>query len=94
MGNNSVTRRAGYAPPHSKGPGAKTYVLTLYALSAPLQISTPPEQTNRNVLLAAMKDRVLATAELKVVYTRIGSDSDDEARRESSSEKSKGKRKQ
>lgn len=94
MGNNSVNRRAGYAPPHSKGPGAKTYVLTLYALSEPLQISTPPEQTNRNVLLAAMKDRVLATAELKVVYTRIGSDSDDEARRESSSEKSKGKRKQ
>ena len=94
MGNNSVNRRVGYAPPHSKGPGAKTYVLTLYALSAPLQISTPPEQTNRNVLLAAMKDRVLATAELKVVYTRIGSDSDDEARRELSSEKSKGKRKQ
>jgi hypothetical protein len=94
MGNNSVTRRAGYAPPHSKGPGAKTYVLTLYALSAPLQISTPPEQTNRNVILAAMKDRVLATAELKVVYTRTGSDPDDEPRREPPSGKSKGKRKQ
>jgi phosphatidylethanolamine-binding protein (PEBP) family uncharacterized protein len=94
MGNNSVTRRAGYAPPHSKGPGAKTYVLTLYALSAPLQISSPPEQTNRNVILAAMKDRVLATAELKVVYTRTGSDPDDEPRREPPSGKSKGKRKQ
>ena len=93
MGNNSVNRRAEYAPPHSKGPGAKTYVLTLYALAAPLQIATPPEQTNRNVLLAAMKDRVLATAEFKVVYTRAGSDPEDEPRRELPAEKSKAKRK-
>ena len=27
----------GYAPPHSKGPGAKTYVFTVYALSAPVR---------------------------------------------------------
>ncbi|MEI6051350.1 MAG: YbhB/YbcL family Raf kinase inhibitor-like protein [Opitutaceae bacterium] len=94
IGNNSVNRRVGYAPPHSKGPGAKTYVLTLYALSAPLQISTSPEQTNRNVLLAAMKDRVLATAEFKVVYTRAGSELKDETRGEPTPEKSKDKRKQ
>jgi phosphatidylethanolamine-binding protein (PEBP) family uncharacterized protein len=94
IGNNSVNRRVGYAPPHSKGPGAKTYVLTLYALSAPLQISTSPEQTNRNVLLAAMKDRVLATAEFKVVYTRAGSELKDETRGEPTPEKAKDKRKQ
>jgi hypothetical protein len=76
-GNNSVNRRVGYAPPHSKGPGAKTYVLTLYALSAELKVTTPPAETNRDVLLAAMKDRVLASAELKVVYTRP--DGSDEA---------------
>jgi phosphatidylethanolamine-binding protein (PEBP) family uncharacterized protein/uncharacterized membrane protein YgcG len=91
-GNNSVNRRAGYAPPHSKGPGAKTYVLTLYALAAPLQISTPPEQTNRNVLLAAMQDHVLATAELKVVYTRTGAEPEAAPRAERPDVKSKGKR--
>ena len=72
LGNNSINDRVGYAPPHSKGPGAKTYVLTLYALSAPPQLTTPPAQVNREVLLAAMKDRLLGTAELHVVYTRNG----------------------
>lgn len=70
LGNNSVTRRVGYAPPHSKGPGAKTYVVTTYALSAPVQIAEPPERVNRAVLLAAMKDSILDSAELKVTYTR------------------------
>lgn len=69
-GNNSVNRRLGYAPPHSKGPGAKTYILTVYALSAPLQISLPPVEVDRNVLLAAMKDIVLDSAELKFTYDR------------------------
>lgn len=70
LGNNSIDGRAEYAPPHSKGPGPKTYVYTLYALSAPPQLNVPPEQVNRNVLLAAMKDLVLGSAELSVVYTR------------------------
>lgn len=74
LGNNSVNRRVGYAPPHSKGPGAKTYVLTVYALSAPVQISAPPAEVNRDLLLAAMKDTILDRAELKVVYTRSGDD--------------------
>ncbi len=34
LGNNSINGRLGYAPPHSKGPRDKAYVLTLYALSA------------------------------------------------------------
>ncbi|MBN2477302.1 MAG: hypothetical protein JXB62_22035 [Pirellulales bacterium] len=34
LGSNSVTRRVGYAPPHSKGPGPKKYTYTVYALSA------------------------------------------------------------
>jgi phosphatidylethanolamine-binding protein (PEBP) family uncharacterized protein len=70
LGNNGVNRRVGYAPPHSKGPGAKNYVLTLYALSAPVQISKPPSEVNREVLLAAMKDITLASTDLNVVYTR------------------------
>ncbi|MGA2496383.1 MAG: aryl-sulfate sulfotransferase [Tepidisphaeraceae bacterium] len=70
LGNNSVNERTEYAPPHSKGPGAKTYIYTVYALSAEPQITVRPAQVNRGVLLAAMKDRILAAAELKVVYTR------------------------
>ena len=70
LGNNSVNGRIGYAPPHSKGPGAKTYVYTVYALSAPLTLDVPPSAVNRDVLLAAMKECMLATAQLTVVYTR------------------------
>lgn len=70
LGNNSVNRQVGYAPPHSKGPGPKTYILTVYALSAPVQISVPPSEVNRNVLLSSMKDIILDSAELRVVYDR------------------------
>ncbi|MBM4083549.1 MAG: hypothetical protein FJ272_02070, partial [Planctomycetes bacterium] len=72
LGTNSVNGRTEYAPPHSKGPGAKTYIYTLYALSAPPQLAVPPSQVSRDVLLAAMKDRILGSAELQVVYTRQG----------------------
>ena len=69
-GNNSVNRDTGYAPPHSKGPGAKTYFITVYALSAPVEISSPPASVNRNILLTAIKDRVLDSAQLKFTYDR------------------------
>lgn len=72
QGNNSINRRLGYAPPHSKGPGAKTYLLTLYALSESLHLDGPPESVDRQTLLAAMNGRVIGTADLKVVYTRNG----------------------
>jgi formylglycine-generating enzyme required for sulfatase activity/phosphatidylethanolamine-binding protein (PEBP) family uncharacterized protein len=71
LGNNSVNERTEYAPPHSKGPGAKTYIYTVYALSAPPHITVPPAKVNREVLLSAMKDKVIATAELSVTYTRL-----------------------
>jgi len=70
LGNNSVNGRTEYAPPHSKGPGAKTYVYTVYALSAPVKLAVPPAQVSRDVLLTAMQGNILATAEMKVVYTR------------------------
>jgi phosphatidylethanolamine-binding protein (PEBP) family uncharacterized protein len=72
LGNNGVNRRIGYAPPHSKGSGAKTYILTVYALSAPVQPNVPAAEVNREVLLAAMKELILDSAELKVVYERTG----------------------
>ncbi|MEI8039980.1 MAG: YbhB/YbcL family Raf kinase inhibitor-like protein [Verrucomicrobiota bacterium] len=81
LGNNSVNRRLEYAPPHSKGPGPKTYIYTVYALSAPPQITVPSSDVNREVLLAAMKDKILASAELRVVYSRPeGATSDNEGR--------------
>ncbi|NUN53520.1 MAG: SUMF1/EgtB/PvdO family nonheme iron enzyme, partial [Planctomycetaceae bacterium] len=72
LGNNSVNGRAEYAPPHSKGPGPKTYVYTIYALSSAPKLDLPPLRVNREVLLRAMKDLILASAELRVVYTRQG----------------------
>ncbi len=72
LGNNSVNDRTEYAPPHSKGPGPKTYIFTVYALSAPPQLTVPPSQVSREVLLAAIKDRTLGSAELQVIYSRSG----------------------
>jgi len=44
--------------------------LTLYALSTPLQPGVAPAEVTRDVLLAAMKDKILARSELQVVYAR------------------------
>lgn len=62
----------GYEAPHSKGPGQKTYVITVHALSASLKMEVDPSAVNREVLLAAMKGKVLGSAELKVTYTSAG----------------------
>ncbi len=71
LGNNSVNGRVEYAPPHSKGPGPKTYIYTLYALSAPPKLAVPPIEVNRDALLAAMKGLVIDSAQLSVVYERF-----------------------
>lgn len=68
--------RVGYEPPHSRGPGEKVYVITLYALSAPLQVKQPPGEVNREVLLAAMKGKVLASSSLRVIHTSQGDGGD------------------
>jgi len=73
LGNNSVNGRTEYAPPHSKRSRDKTYTLTLYALSAPLEPEVSPAEVSRDVLLAAMKDKLLAASEMQVVYAREGS---------------------
>lgn len=70
LGTNSVNGRTEYAPPHSKGPGPKTYVYTVYALSAPVKLDVKPEEVTRDALLAAIKDTVLASATLRAVYSR------------------------
>lgn len=63
----------GYEPPHSQGPGEKTYVLHVYALSAELQPkATGRGGVTREDLLAAMDGKTLAKADLSVVYSRAG----------------------
>jgi phosphatidylethanolamine-binding protein (PEBP) family uncharacterized protein len=70
LGTNSVNDKTAYAPPCSKGPGPKVYTYTVYALSAQPQLSVPASQVNRDVLLDAIRDITLASAELHVIYTR------------------------
>ncbi len=70
FGNNSVNGKTEYAPPCSKGPGAKTYTITIYALAAAPDIRVAANQVSREVLLAAIKDRTLAQATIDVVYSR------------------------
>ena len=70
LGNNSINHRAEYAPPHSKAPLPKTYIYTVYALSAlPKMMDGPPVDVSREVLLTAMNGLILGSAEFKVVYT-------------------------
>ncbi|MEY3175481.1 MAG: hypothetical protein RLZZ436_3395 [Planctomycetota bacterium] len=61
-------KQRGYDPLCSRGPGAKTYHITVYALSRELQLD--PQQTSRAVLLDAMKDAVLAESTLDIEYAR------------------------
>jgi Raf kinase inhibitor-like YbhB/YbcL family protein len=70
LGTNSVNGRTEYAPPCSKGPGDKTYVYTVYALSAQPQLSATAAQVDRAALLETIRDITLASAELHVIYAR------------------------
>ncbi len=64
----SFKGKVGYEPPNSRGPGAKTYLLTLYSLNAPLELKG--DATRENVL-AAMRGKVLASASLSVTHKKI-----------------------
>ena len=70
LGTNSLNDKQSYSPPCSKGPGDKMYTYTVYALSAQPQFSVPASQVTRPVLLAAIKNITLASAELHVIYAR------------------------
>jgi len=72
LGRNTINDQIGYGPPHSKGPGAKTYILSLYALSAPPSLNVPASQVTGEILSAAIKNLTLASSDLNVVYTRNG----------------------
>ena len=70
LGTNRVNGKQAYTPPCSKGPGPKEHIYTVYALSAEPQFSVPASQVDRVVLLDAIKDITLDSAELHVIYSR------------------------
>jgi phosphatidylethanolamine-binding protein (PEBP) family uncharacterized protein len=55
LGLSTVHDRVEYAPPHSKGPGLKKYVLTLFALSAKPTLADAGKPVDLETLLPAMK---------------------------------------
>jgi len=81
MGISTVHDRVEYAPPHSKGPGEKKYVLTLFALSAKPDLSKAESPVTVEPVLAAMKGKILAAADLNVLYTRPAGASEKEEKR-------------
>lgn len=81
MGVSTVHNRVEYAPPHSQGPGEKKYVLTLFALSAKPDFSKAESPLTIEPVLAAIKGKILAAADLNVVYTRPAGASDKEEKR-------------
>ncbi len=70
FGINTVDGKTTYTPPCSQGPGAKIYVLTLYALNAPPNITVPNTQVTMDILLAGMKNKIVDSAVMSVTYTR------------------------
>ena len=61
-------RRATYDPMCSKGPGVKTYHLTVYALSGPPKLTA--DQATRANLLTAIKSLTIAEGTLDFTYER------------------------
>ncbi len=81
LGLSTVHDRVEYAPPHSKGPGLKKYVLTLFALSAKPNLPEATQPVSLETLLPAMKGKILGAADLTVTYTRPAGASEEPARR-------------
>lgn len=70
FGINTVNGNTTYTPPCSQGPGAKIYVLTLYALNALPTISLTNTQVTMAILQASMKNKIVDSAVMSVTYTR------------------------
>lgn len=70
FGINTVDGKPTYTPPCSQGPGAKVYVLTLYALNASPTIVVPNTQVTMEILRAGMSNKIVDSAVMSVTYTR------------------------
>ena len=93
-GKTGVSSRGavGYEPPHSQGPGDKHYVLTVYALSAPLAIAGAETKVTRDMVFAAMKGKVLGSASMTVTYARSAAPTEAVAPTETKAKPENGKR--
>lgn len=69
-GVNTVNRQNSYTPPCSKGPGPKTYLITVYALSSKPNITVSKDRITMDYLLDAIKPITLASSEIEVTYSR------------------------
>ena len=69
-GINTVNGKNSYTPPCSQGPGAKIYVITVYALSEQPSITVAANKITMDVLLDAISNKTLAKSVLSVSYTR------------------------
>ena len=70
FGVNTVNGKTEYSPPCSQGPGAKLYVMTVYALSAEPVLGVVQSKVTRDILLAAITKTTLGTAVMNVNYSR------------------------
>lgn len=70
FGINTVDRKNTYTPPCSQGPGAKVYIVTLYALNAAPTISVSSPQVTMDVLIAGIRNKILDSTVMTVTYTR------------------------
>lgn len=66
IGHNSMNKNLAYAPPCSKGPGVKNYILTAYAVSEKIT----EEGLTMNKLLKKIKNKIVETSSLTVKYAR------------------------
>lgn len=59
-----------YDPPCSQGPGAKTYTITLYALSAAPTFTVPASQVTGELVASEISSLTLGSATLNLSYSR------------------------
>ena len=68
-GSNTHSKELGYAPPCSKGPGPKEYIITVYALSK-RQGNALITGLSMDDFLEQTKDQIISTSSISVTYSR------------------------
>lgn len=69
-GINTVDGKNSYTPPCSQGPGAKVYILTMYALSSDANLSFLTSKVTMDMLYTEIKTKIVDSAVMSVTYTR------------------------
>lgn len=69
-GINTVDGKNSYTPPCSQGPGAKVYMLTMYALSSDANLNFNSAKVTMDMLYTEIKTKIVDSAVMSVTYTR------------------------